>query len=71
MQAAMDFNFNDFIHASPSPSRAAIGHGQKSNIGLRADVGRKLFEEEQIRYSMTSGRNPEKRPGAGLDMVQS
>ena len=75
MQVALDFNFNDFIHASPSPSRAALGHGQKSNLGLRADVGRKLFEEEQIRYSMNSGRSPGKRPGrspgAGLDMVQS
>jgi hypothetical protein len=75
-QGSVDFNFNDFIHASPSPSRGAIGQGQKSNLGLRADVGRKLFEEEQIRQSMNGSRSPGKRPGkrspgAGVDLVQS
>ena len=75
MQGAVDFNFNDFIHASPSPSRGAIGQGQKPSLGLRADVGRKLFEEEQIRQSMNGTRSPGKRPGrspgVGVDLVQS
>jgi len=76
MQGSVDFNFNDFIHVSPSPSRGAVGQAQKSNLGLRADVGRKLFEEEQIRQSMNGTRSPGKRPGkrspgGGIDLVQS
>lgn len=76
IQGAVDFNFNDFIHVSPSPSRGSIGQVQKSNLGLRADVGRKLFEEEQIRQSMNGTRSPGKRtgkrsPGAGIDLMQS
>lgn len=47
-QAASDFNFHEFINASPSPSRGAIPTN-KVNHGLRADVGRRLFEEEQMR----------------------
>lgn len=71
-----EFNFHEFINASPStssprlapPSAAAPaqtyayhhGHSHsyggstaahKSNLGLRADVGRKLFEEEQMRQA--------------------
>jgi len=41
-----DFNFNDFINASPSPS----AHPHRRNVSLRADVGRRLFEEEQSRH---------------------
>lgn len=41
-----DFNFNDFINASPSPS----AHPHRRNASLRADVGRRLFEEEQSRH---------------------
>ncbi|KAF8972216.1 hypothetical protein BDZ97DRAFT_1752806 [Flammula alnicola] len=51
----LDFNFHEFINASPSPSRSGHGTGaggpHKSNLGLRADVGRKLFEEEQMRQA--------------------
>lgn len=65
---SMDFNFHEFLHPSPSPRNpagAAHGHahstsigssgsGHKSNLGLRADVGRKLFEEEQMRHHATA-----------------
>jgi hypothetical protein len=55
------FNFNDFINVSPSPAAAPPGfiNGQmKSGLSssLRADVGRKLFEEEQQRHqTVTKG----------------
>jgi hypothetical protein len=73
---AVEFNFNDFINASPSPSRGTVGQGQKGNLGLRADVGRKLFEEEQFRHglgiSLGQGKRQEERGlGAGIDLVQS
>ena len=75
-QGAVEFNFNDFINASPSPSRGTVGQGQKGNLGLRADVGRKLFEEEQFRHglgiSLGQGKRQEERGlGAGIDLVQS
>ncbi|RDB26379.1 hypothetical protein Hypma_006752 [Hypsizygus marmoreus] len=75
-QAPVDFNFNDFIHASPSPSRGPIVQGPKANLGLRADVGRKLFEEEQMRHALSGAHSPGKRQddrglGAGIDLVQS
>uniref|UniRef100_A0A0W0FGP1 Uncharacterized protein n=1 Tax=Moniliophthora roreri TaxID=221103 RepID=A0A0W0FGP1_MONRR len=59
-----NFNFSEYINASPiaSPVRGgappahhggslAVGKG----LGLRADVGRKLFEEEQMRLGLSSG----------------
>ncbi|KAK2460305.1 hypothetical protein APHAL10511_007694 [Amanita phalloides] len=77
-----DFNFSDFINASPSPARPGAGQilslgqglapsAQKPNLGLRADVGRKLFEEEQIRNG--TGASVPKSPrarglGAGIDL---
>jgi len=85
----LDFNFHEFINASPSPSRGTHGHGtnvhNKTNLGLRADVGRKLFEEEQIRQAHafqvaaaaaaaigSPGHRQEERPlGAGIDLIQS
>ena len=80
----IDFNFHDFINASPSsPSRGVHGHGGggKSSLGLRADVGRKLFEEEQMRHShaiqaaaaaIGPGQRPEERTlGAGIDLIHS
>ncbi|KAF8631379.1 hypothetical protein AX15_002433 [Amanita polypyramis BW_CC] len=80
-----DFNFSDFINASPSPARAgtvqmlslgqSLGSGApKPSLGLRADVGRKLFEEEQMRNaSSSSGAGGVKSPrarglGAGIDL---
>jgi len=75
----VDFNFNDFINASPSPSRGPVVPAPKANLGLRADVGRKLFEEEQLRHAMSGfgGQSPGKRPpderaalGAGIDLMQ-
>ncbi|KAJ7592914.1 hypothetical protein C8J56DRAFT_1045362 [Mycena floridula] len=69
--SGQDFNFNDYLNASPSPVR------QKVNLGLRADVGRKLFEEEQMRLGMPLGapsgaKNPEQRSlGAGIDLLKS
>ncbi|EGN99499.1 hypothetical protein SERLA73DRAFT_168904 [Serpula lacrymans var. lacrymans S7.3] len=52
------FNLNEFINVSPSPAaappRSAVGPTLSLRPGLtsslRADVGRKLFEEEQQRY---------------------
>ncbi|KAF9446832.1 hypothetical protein P691DRAFT_672726 [Macrolepiota fuliginosa MF-IS2] len=69
-----DFNFNEFINASPSPSRGPPTH--KPNVSLRADVGRKLFEEEQLRHSINLSQSPGKRHdgrslGAGIDIVHT
>lgn len=69
---ASDFNFNEFINASPSPLRGnPHGPGHKPNLSLRADVGRRLFEEEQSRHSHSlslPNPGPEKaRSGRGLD----
>ncbi|EAU83097.2 hypothetical protein CC1G_11181 [Coprinopsis cinerea okayama7 len=57
---SIDFNIHEFINASPSP-RNVVAQGHKPNHSLRADVGRKLFEEEQMRYAaqgMTGMGNP-------------
>ncbi|KAG6865781.1 hypothetical protein C0991_011773 [Blastosporella zonata] len=74
-QGPVEFNFNDFIHGSPSPSRGPVVPAPKANLGLRADVGRKLFEEEQMRHALGGVQSPGKRPeralGAGIDLVQS
>ncbi|KAJ7285167.1 hypothetical protein C8J57DRAFT_1671456 [Mycena rebaudengoi] len=82
----VDFNFNDFLNSSPSPSRGGAGapagaaavakQQQHQNLGLRADVGRKLFEEEQMRHAAHGGAGKRERPderglGAGIDLVQS
>jgi hypothetical protein len=83
----LDFNFHEFINASPSPSRGpSQAHGgdagHKSNLGLRADIGRKLFEEEQTRHihslqavAPTMGgpgnRQEDYALSAGIDLVQS
>ncbi|KAF8150024.1 hypothetical protein B0H34DRAFT_785256 [Crassisporium funariophilum] len=90
--AMVEFNFHEFINASPSPSRVTPGgHGggtvHKPNLGLRADVGRKLFEEEQMRHAHAHAiqvataaaaaaggpgkRQEERALGAGIDLVQS
>ncbi|KAF9533916.1 hypothetical protein CPB83DRAFT_415276 [Crepidotus variabilis] len=69
----LDFNFHDFINASPSPFAPAPVAG-RSNIGLRADVGRKLFEEEQMRHlqaAANASRHEERTLGAGIDLVHS
>ncbi|KDR76134.1 hypothetical protein GALMADRAFT_462491 [Galerina marginata CBS 339.88] len=84
----LEFNFSEFINASPSsPGRSAHGHGtggmHKPNLGLRADVGRKLFEEEQMRHAHAlqaaaaaaavgpAQRHEERTLGAGIDLIQS
>lgn len=68
-----DFNFSEYIHASPTRPGSGSGHpanSQKANLGLRADVGRKLFEEEQIRLQQK--RRPEDRGlEAGIDLVRT
>ncbi|KAG5718836.1 hypothetical protein E4T56_gene6554 [Termitomyces sp. T112] len=73
LQGPLEFNFNDFIHGSPSsPSRVPTS---KANLGLRADVGRKLFEEEQMRHALSgaqsSGKRTDRALGAGIDLLQS
>jgi len=57
-QGSVEFNFNDFIHGSPSPLRGTTVPGPKANLGLRADVGRKLFEEEQMRHALSVAQSP-------------
>lgn len=88
----LDFGFNEFINASPSSPtpRSAHAHAYgisinpKPSLGLRADVGRKLFEEEQVRHAQAmqaaaaaaavgnAGQRQEERAlGAGIDLIQS
>ncbi len=80
--SALEFNFHDFINASPSPSRGvSSGHAANAsdasayrpNLGLRADVGRKLFEEEQMRQAMQAvvPRQQERTLGASIDLVHT
>jgi hypothetical protein len=42
-QGMIPFNLHDFINVSPSP---AVTNHQTKGTGLRADIGRKLFEDE-------------------------
>ena len=85
----LDFNFHEFINASPSPlrgpSQGSGGAGHKSGLGLRADIGRKLFEEEQMRHAHIhslqgvttpamgghGNRQEDYALSAGIDLVQS
>jgi hypothetical protein len=70
--SAGDFNFSEYINASPnSPARGPPV--MKTNLGLRADVGRKLFEEEQMRMSMNLAKSQtqaERGLEAGIDLVK-
>ncbi|KAF7327921.1 hypothetical protein MKEN_00372100 [Mycena kentingensis (nom. inval.)] len=79
-----DFNFNEYLHPSPAPTLSQpIPGPPKQNLGLRADVGRKLFEEEQMRHHAAMAMNAQGTPtppkprveertlGAGIDLVQS
>ncbi|KAJ7031303.1 hypothetical protein C8F04DRAFT_960544 [Mycena alexandri] len=55
-------------NASPKPQQQQMQQQQKPTAGgLRADVGRKLFEEEQMRHH---GHAHGKELGAGIDLVQ-
>ena len=80
----LDFNFHEFINASPSPSRgpSQAGLTHKSNSGLRADIGRK---EEQMRHAhlhplqaiatstigVPGNRQEDYTLSAGIDLVHS
>ncbi|KAH7915604.1 hypothetical protein BJ138DRAFT_18002 [Hygrophoropsis aurantiaca] len=71
------FNFNDFINVSPSPAVATVPRSSlKSGLGggdsLRADVGRKLFEEEQHRQHHVDGGGLGRKyaDGLGSDQVE-
>ncbi|KAH7920241.1 hypothetical protein BV22DRAFT_1050487 [Leucogyrophana mollusca] len=87
---SVPFNLNDFINVSPSPAVAAVPRSAvslKSGLGanLRADVGRKLFEDEQHRQHHVDGAGPPVRYaadiehgvgrgsglGAGIDLIKS
>lgn len=64
---SLAFNLNDFINVSPSPATPVHGHSGVFQQGLRADVGRKLFGEEQGRQGeelLRSGGGL----GAGIDL---
>ncbi|KAH8074815.1 hypothetical protein BXZ70DRAFT_902800 [Cristinia sonorae] len=74
------FNLHDFLNVSPSP--AALGTPQKtaSNTSLRADVGRRLFEEHHAGMGHLGGSAHGHRHGqsgsgsglgAGIDLVKS
>ncbi|KAF9004029.1 hypothetical protein BDQ17DRAFT_472265 [Cyathus striatus] len=73
-----EFNFSDFINASPSPARGTVGQGHKRNHSLREDVGRKLFVEGNGGLAAPTGHSPPKRSqphpqddrglGAGIDL---
>jgi len=85
----LEFNIHEFINASPSSPARSAHHAQgtgthKSNLGLRADVGRKLFEEEQMRHAhaiqaatttasigVPSQRQEDRTLGAGIDLIHS
>lgn len=67
------FNIGEFINVSPSS--AAHGTQMKLNNSLRADVGRRLFEEHHGLHS-SSGRSEggaarSSGLGAGIDLVKS
>ncbi|KIJ62855.1 hypothetical protein HYDPIDRAFT_93792 [Hydnomerulius pinastri MD-312] len=67
------FNLNDFINVSPSPAAATVPRSAislKSGLGanLRADVGRKLFEEEHNRHQHMS---PSSTTGAYTDGLRN
>lgn len=64
----LSFNLNDFINVSPSPATPVHGGGFKQ--GLRADVGRRLFGEEQARQSGEQLRNGGGALGAGIDLIK-
>ncbi|KAF7312465.1 hypothetical protein MIND_00260100 [Mycena indigotica] len=77
-----EFNYNEYLHPSPVPAApqrtGSASITQKQNLGLRADVGRKLFEEEQMRHhamtmNQSSGkpRVDDRTLGAGIDLIQS
>lgn len=63
------FNINDFINVSPSP---ATGSAAKLT-SLRANVGRKLFEEHQTvgGSGSAAGHGGPGGLGAGIDLVRS
>lgn len=67
------FNINDFINVSPSsPARSGSLGSLGTSGSLRADVGRKLFEEEQLRLmhqgmGNSGGVRPGKGTGTGND----
>ena len=67
------FNLHDYLNVSPSP--AAAGPSSKLST-LRANVGRKLFEEHHGMGSGASGRENVSASssgglGAGIDLVKS
>ena len=70
------FNLTDFINVSPSPAGLGPGSGGSSmpklGSSLRADVGRRLFEEEQGGRDGGLGGEPQQQQGglgAGIDML--
>jgi hypothetical protein len=78
------FNFNDFINVSPSPAAfgkprdegSALAQQKPALSGLRPELGRKLFEEEQNKVSSQmpmQGMPPGSRTGlgAGIDLVRT
>ena len=50
----VSFNFNDFINVSPSPTVPPrnVSASKSGLSSMRADIGRKLFEEEQQRHQV-------------------
>lgn len=70
--ASLEFNFHDFINASPSPARGpgsgSAGSVARPDVGLIADVGRKLFDGEQLHHMhLQSGTSAGIRPSSRED----
>ncbi|KAF5391551.1 hypothetical protein D9757_002518 [Collybiopsis confluens] len=60
----------EYVHGSPTRSAPLHPPIPKANIGLRADVGRKLFEEEQVRLQQKRGPDDRNLEG-GIDLVRT
>lgn len=58
------FNFTDFLNVTPSPAVAP-----KPSGNLRADVGRRLFEEHH--HTMKGSHGPGNPLGASIDLMNS
>ncbi|CAK5268360.1 unnamed protein product [Mycena citricolor] len=65
----VDFNLTEFLQPSPSRSGTPQTLQQKPSLGLRADIGRKLFEEEQMRLAMS--KQAAAKPDMSIDLMQS
>lgn len=65
----LPFNLNDFIHTSPLPPTNGTPFKSGSGVGMRADMGRRLFEDmhsHSHQHHQMQGVEHQSRTGAGL-----